>query len=221
MKKYVIIVAGGIGKRMNNDLPKQLILIKGRPILYYTINSFLKSFDDIKIIVVLPEQYLANGKQLMDTYFSQFQNIAITKGGYTRFHSVQNGLNLITEECIVFVHDGVRAMVSTNLIQRCYNQTVQVGSAIPVIHCRDSARIMEHETSIPINRDRIRLIQTPQTFKSDILIPAFNTTYQESFTDEATVVEAYGKSICLIEGEETNIKITYPIDLTVAEKLLS
>ena len=219
MKKIAVIVAGGNGIRMNTQMPKQFLLLNGKPVLYYTINTFLKAYSDIKIILVLPEEYIAAGKEIIDAYFDS-SRIIITEGGRTRFHSVQNGLQLINEESIIFVHDGVRCLLSTDLVQRCYNTAVEFGSAIPVVDCKDSVRIIKGENNEAAERNNIKLVQTPQTFHSKILLPAFKIDFKDKFTDEATVVEAFGLKVYLVEGEENNIKITKPADLLIAEKLL-
>jgi 2-C-methyl-D-erythritol 4-phosphate cytidylyltransferase len=220
MKKYAIIVAGGTGTRMGTALPKQFLLIKGKPVLYYTLHTFLQAYDDMQIILVLPEAYITTGRQIIDTYFAN-NRIAITTGGNTRFHSVQNGLKLVTEESIVFVHDAVRCLLSTDLIKRCYESALQHGAAIPVINCKDSVRYITGEKNKILERTQVKLVQTPQTFLSKILLPAFAIDYKDKFTDEATVVEAFGIKVHLVEGEEENIKITQPLDLHLAELLLS
>lgn len=220
MKKVAVIVAGGSGIRMNTSLPKQFLLLKGKPVLYYTIDTFLKAYDDLHIVLVLPEEYIAAGQEIIDAYFD-YHRIKITVGGSTRFHSVQNGLKLIDEESVVFVHDGVRCLLSAALIQRCYDAAVEFGSAIPVIDSRDSVRILKEDDNEAIDRSKVKLVQTPQTFHSKILLPAFTIDYKEKFTDEATVVEAFGLKVHLVEGEVNNVKITQPLDLIIAEKLLN
>ncbi len=220
MKKIAVIVAGGNGSRMNATLPKQFLLLNGKPLLYYTINTFLKAFDDLEIILVLPEEYIAAGQEIIDAFFD-YKRIKITIGGRTRFHSVQNGLNLINDECIVFVHDGVRCLLSNDLVQRCYETALEFGSAIPVINPKDSVRITIEQSSETVDRATVKLVQTPQTFHSKILLHAFKIDYKDKFTDEATVVEAFGLKVHLIEGEEHNIKITKPVDILIAEQLLT
>ncbi len=223
MNKYAVIVAGGSGSRMNNKVPKQFLLLKGKPVLYYTIHTFLNSFDDLHIILVLPEEHVAAGQEVIDAFFD-YSRIRITVGGRTRFHSVQNGLQLVEDESIVFVHDAVRCLVTADLIKNCYDTAMEFGSAIPVIDCRDSARLISEDgkSNEAIDRQRIKLVQTPQTFHSKILLPAFfNIDYKDKFTDEATVVEAFGLKIKLVEGEDRNIKITQPTDLELAERLLN
>ena len=146
--------------------------------------------------------------------------IQVVTGGATRFQSVRNGLALVGEESVVFVHDGVRCLVSTALIHRCYDMALRNGSAIPVIESRDSVRMLTEQGSMAVDRRRVRLVQTPQTFLSRILLPSYEAEYSETFTDEATVVEAAGHTISLVEGEANNIKITLPADLLLAERLL-
>ena len=219
MKKIAVIVAGGIGTRMNSSVPKQFLLLNGKPVLYYTIDTFLKSFHDLEVILVLPEEYIAAGQEIIDAFFD-YSRIKITAGGRTRFHSVQNGLQMIKEESIIFVHDGVRCLLTAALIHRCYNAAVENGTAIPVIGTKDSVRLITPASNEIIDRAKIKLVQTPQTFHSKILLPAFNIDFKDKFTDEASVVEAFGIKITLVEGEECNTKITTQLDLLIAEKII-
>jgi 2-C-methyl-D-erythritol 4-phosphate cytidylyltransferase len=219
MKKFAIIVAGGIGTRMGNATPKQFMLLHDKPVLYYTIKTFLEAYDDLQIILVLPEDYTDMGREIIDAYFD-YSRIQITAGGETRFHSVMNGLALVQEDAIIFVHDGVRCLLTVDLIHRCYTKALENGSAIPVIPAKDSVRLIEGETNEAIERSKVVMVQTPQTFHSRILQPAFQIDYKERFTDEASVVEEFGLKIELVDGEEQNIKITRPIDLIVAEHIL-
>jgi 2-C-methyl-D-erythritol 4-phosphate cytidylyltransferase len=221
MKKYAVIVAGGTGKRMGSAIPKQFLLLNDKPVLYYTIKTFLEAFEDLQIVLVLPHEYSDMGKEIIDAYFD-YDRILIGEGGETRFHSVRNGLRMIEEEAIVFVHDAVRCLVTTDLIHRCYEHALQMGSAVPVIHSRDSVRLLNEEKNDNevMDRNRIVMVQTPQTFHSKILKPAFEIDYKERFTDEATVVESFGLKISLLEGEENNIKITTPVDLLIAERII-
>ncbi len=219
MKKYAVIVAGGAGTRMGSNLPKQFLLIQGKPVLYYTVKSFLDAFPDIEIILVLPELQMELGKEIIDGYFSE-ANILLTTGGETRFHSVKNGLSLVTDESVVFVHDGVRCLASSELLIRCFNKALETGSAIPVTESRDSLRLITEEGHVVLDRNAVRLVQTPQTFHSKLLLPAFAIDYKERFTDEATVAEAFGIELTLVEGDPENIKITSPVDLAVAESIL-
>ncbi|MEK7224864.1 MAG: 2-C-methyl-D-erythritol 4-phosphate cytidylyltransferase [Bacteroidota bacterium] len=219
MKKYAIIVAGGSGTRMGSNLPKQFMLLKGKPVIYHTIKTFLEAYDDMQIILVLPAEYSDIGQQIIDAYLDK-SRIRTTAGGDTRFQSVKNGLALVEEESVVFVHDGVRCLLSRDLIHRCFEKAVENGTAIPAVVSRDSIRLLDSNDSKAYDRNKVMLLQTPQTFQSNILLPAFKTEYRKEFTDEATVVEASGIKVSLIEGEENNIKITTPVDMLIAEKIL-
>lgn len=219
MKKYAVIVAGGTGSRMGGELPKQFQLIDGKPVLYYTINAFLQAYEDVQVILVLPEIHLQLGQEIVDAFFDH-RRIVLTAGGLTRFHSVQKGLEQVREESVVFVHDGVRCLVTPAFIQRCCDEALHLGAVIPVVDCKDSLRLVTDTGSEMLDRSKVKLVQTPQTFHSKILLPAFNIDYKERFTDEAAVVEAFGLSVHLIEGEEENIKITYPADLITAASIL-
>jgi 2-C-methyl-D-erythritol 4-phosphate cytidylyltransferase len=221
MEKYAIIVAGGIGKRMGTVLPKQFLMLKNKPVLYYTIKAFLDAYEDIKIILVLPDEYADLGREIIDAYFD-YGRIQITSGGETRFHSVQNGLRQLQGEGLVFVHDAVRCLITTELIHRCYEHALQMGSAVPVVRAKDSVRLLNEEQNDNevLDRTKVVLVQTPQTFHSRLLKPAFEIDYKERFTDEATVVEAFGLKISLVEGEDYNLKITRPVDLLIAERIL-
>ena len=219
MNKYAIIVAGGTGTRMGRSLPKQFMLLKDKPVLYYTLKIFLEAYDDLKIILVLPVDYTDMGQEIIDAYFDK-DRIKITAGGDYRFQSVKNGLTLVEQEAIIFVHDGVRCLLTKDLIQRCYKQAVETGTAIPAVVSKDSIRLLTEEGSDGFDRSKVMLIQTPQTFHSKILLPAFQIDFKDKFTDEATVVEAFGIKVSLVEGEENNIKITRPLDLLIAERIV-
>ena len=219
MKKYAIIVAGGSGIRMGGSLPKQFMLLKDKPVLYYTLKVFIEAYNDLQIILVLPVDYTDMGQEIIDTYFDK-DRIRIIAGGDTRFQSVKNGLALIDLDAIIFVHDGVRCLLSKELIYRCYDTAVETGSAIPAIISKDSIRLLTEVGNETYDRDKVMLIQTPQTFQSKILLPAFQVVFEDKFTDEATVVEANGIKLSLVEGEENNFKITRPLDLLVAEKII-
>jgi 2-C-methyl-D-erythritol 4-phosphate cytidylyltransferase len=219
MEKFAVIVAGGSGIRMGSSTPKQFLLLNGKPVLWHTINTFLEAYDDMQLILVLPGQYLDTGAAMV-AMTKDPGRIQITAGGETRFHSVKNGLALVPDNAVVFVHDAVRCLISESLIHRCYLQVLEKGNAVPAITAVDSMRIIKAEVNEPIDRNRLRIIQTPQTFHANIIKKAFQQQYQESFTDEASVVERMGEKIYLVEGEESNIKITRPIDLVIAEKIL-
>ena len=219
MKKFAVIVAGGSGKRMNNATPKQFILIRNKPVLYYTIQTFLEAYDDMQVILVLPEEHISKGQEIIDGYFDN-KRIQIISGGRTRFHSVQKGLSVIDEESIIFVHDGVRCMITKDLIHRCYENAKSAGTAIPAISSKDSIRLTLGEENEALDRNRVMIIQTPQTFHSKIILAAYKIDYKDKFTDEALVVEAYGLKVQLIPGEDNNVKITTEKDLKIAEALL-
>jgi len=219
MKKYAVIAAAGSGSRMGTSIPKQFLLLAGKPVLWYTLKAFLEAFDDLLIILVLHEDYIQTGKKIIQSTNSP-ERIKMIGGAQTRFHSVKNGLSLVPPESVVFVHDGVRCLVSKDIIHRCYNMTLEKGNAIPAITSTDSIRIIEEEDNRVIDRNKVKLIQTPQTFNSTIIKSAFEQEYDEAFTDEASVVEKKGIKINLVEGEETNIKITRSFDILIAEKIL-
>ena len=220
--KYVIIVAAGTGNRMNSEVPKQFLPLHGKPMLYYSIQVFLQTFADCKIILVLAEENIGIGQEIIDAFFD-YERVTITQGGRTRFHSVQIGLTLIPHnDCIVFVHDAARPLLTPLLIQRCYQTALLYGTAIPTIPSKDSVRITTEDGNEPLDRATVKLVQTPQVFHAKIILPAFfNIDYKDKFTDEASVVEAFGLKVSLAEGDETNIKITTPIDMLVAENLLN
>jgi 2-C-methyl-D-erythritol 4-phosphate cytidylyltransferase len=220
MKKIAVIVAGGTGSRMQADQPKQFIPLLGEPILIHTIKTFVKAYADIRLIVVLPAAHFEEGRVLINKYCSE--KVELAQGGDTRFQSVKNGLALITEqESVVFVHDAVRCLLTTSLIERCFETASVAGSAIPVIPANDSIRLVTASGQQVLNRSEVMLVQTPQTFLASWLVPAFQTLYEPSFTDEATVVERTGKKINLIAGEVSNIKITQPVDLLIATQWLT
>jgi 2-C-methyl-D-erythritol 4-phosphate cytidylyltransferase len=217
--KIAIIVAGGTGQRMGSVVPKQFLEIEGKSILLHTIDQFVNAFDDISLVVVLPEGYIEEGKKLLK---NRTKNpIQFIAGGETRFQSVKNGLTVVREKSIVFVHDAVRCLLTPALVQRCYQQAVENGSAIPAVSSTDTVRIMENEKHHLFDREKVMLIQTPQTFQSEIILAAFDQVYQPNFTDEANVVEASGQPVFLVDGEFENIKITRPLDLAIATYVLT
>ncbi len=220
MKKTAIIVAGGTGQRMGTTLPKQFLAIEGKSILLHTIGQFATAFADINFIIVLPADYIQDGKALI-TSSGLSQSFQFVAGGDTRFQSVKNGLAQADPASVVFVHDAVRCLLTPDLIQRCYQQAVKKGSAIPAVSSTDTIRILEGNQHHVVDRANVMMIQTPQTFNAALLKKAFEQAYQPSFTDEANVLEASGKEVYLIEGEYENIKITRPLDLAIAEYILA
>jgi 2-C-methyl-D-erythritol 4-phosphate cytidylyltransferase len=216
---YAVIVAGGQGTRMGTAMPKQFLELEGRPVLHHTLQAFIDALPGIHLILVLPAHQVSYAQMILQT-FPERIDLTIVTGGETRFHSVKNGLQGIPEDGIILVHDGVRPLASRELIQRCYRQAVEKGSAIPAIAVADSMRLVNDEGSEPVDRSQLRIIQTPQAFRASVLLPAFDQPYAESFTDEATVVEAYGDEVFLVEGERSNLKITTPEDMAIAAALL-
>ena len=219
MKKFAIIAAGGSGSRMNTQTPKQFLLLAGRPVLWYTITTFLDAYPDLEIILVLPVNHFQEGEALVQSFDSPGR-IHLAKGGDTRFHSVKKGLEFIVDPSIVFVHDAVRCLVTKTLIQRCYDNTLLNGNAVPAVSSVDSMRLEKDGNNWSMDRARVKIIQTPQTFRSELIKKAFEQEYRESFTDEASVVERLDVKINLVEGEELNIKITHPADFAAAEKII-
>ncbi len=221
MQKYVIIVAGGKGLRMGGELPKQFIPVGGRPVLMRTLDTFYAYDNSIKIILVLPSDHQAYWKQLCHEYQFVVPHL-IADGGATRFHSVQNGLALVNAtEALVAVHDGVRPFVSHAVVARCYHDAAMLGAVVPVIPVVETVRQIVSEDSITVDRNAYRLVQTPQTFRASLLRRAYEQPYCDAFTDDASVVEALGEAVHLVEGNRENIKLTTPFDLTIAIALLS
>lgn len=215
MKTFAIIVAGGKGLRMGGDVPKQFLPIGGKPVLMHTIEAFREALDDVQIVLVLPaEQHDYWQKLCKDHNFRSPELIAT--GGETRFHSVKNGLALLPEddEAVVGVHDGVRPFVSRDTIQRCFSTAAEGKAVVPVVPVVETLRqILPDGSSITRPRNEFRLVQTPQTFPLALLKQAYEQPYSESFTDDASVVEAMGKGITMVEGNRENIKLTTPADL--------
>lgn len=220
MQRATIIVAGGSGKRMGGPVPKQFMLLHGRPLLCWTIDAFHQFDPAMPIIVVLPEAQIPIWKALCIGHGFLVDHTVVA-GGEERFHSVREGLTSVTGDGIVAVHDGVRPLASRELITRCFAAAEEFGSAIPVVPISSSVREVGGGTSKAIDRSNLRAVQTPQCFKIATLRAAFELPYDASFTDEATLVERLGEQVHLVDGEETNLKVTTPMDLRVAEVLLS
>lgn len=220
MKKYAIIVAGGKGLRMGGELPKQFIPVEGRPVLMRTLDAFYACENSIQIILVLPRDHQPYWQELCREYqFAVPHRIA--DGGATRFHSVQNGLAFVDEaDALVAVHDGVRPFVSYEVIERCYQEAALHGAVVPVIPVVETVRHLLPEGSETVNRDAYRLVQTPQTFSVSLLRRAYEQPFCDAFTDDASVVEALGHVVHLVEGNRENIKLTTPFDLVVAQALV-
>ncbi len=220
IKKYGVIVAGGQGLRMGTSIPKQFLPLHGKPMLCYAIEAFAQAFRDINLILVLPADQVGSAQTVLRSYIGNI-DVTTVAGGETRYHSVQNGLKQVQNNGIVFVHDGARPLISKELILRCYSAAVESGSAVPVIPVAESMRRVTPGGSEPLNREDLRIIQTPQTFRTELILPAFQQPYDPSFTDEATVLESFGTAINLVDGMYNNIKVTTPNDLAIAEALLN
>jgi 2-C-methyl-D-erythritol 4-phosphate cytidylyltransferase len=217
---YVIIVAGGKGLRMGSDIPKQFLPIGGKPVLMRTLERFREYSTELQIILVLPENQQDYWLQLCQQYHFGVK-YQLANGGQTRFHSVQNGLALVPDDAdgVVGVHDGVRPFPSIDVIKNCYEAARTAKAVIPVIPVVETVRHLEGEGSVTVPRGDYRLVQTPQTFDIQLLKAANRQPYHDGFTDDASVVESYGHSITLVEGNRENIKITTPYDIVVAEAL--
>ena len=222
MKKTAIIVAGGSGTRMGADLPKQFLRIEGKPVFLYSIDAFLQAYEDIQIILVMAASYCEMAQSILDE-FNYPATIEIVVGGETRFHSVKNGLGKAAEDSLVFIHDAVRCLATPALIRRCGDAASEKGSAIPVIPVKDSIRRKDDvlNCSVVVPREGMYIVQTPQVFLGSVILPAFAVPYDPGFTDEASVLEASGQQVCLVEGEEGNTKITFPDELVFAAWKLS
>lgn len=223
MKKYVIIVAGGKGLRMGGEIPKQFLPIGGKPVLMRTVEAFYQTDAETGIVLVLPKEQQDYWKELCRQYDFRIPYI-LADGGRTRFHSVQNGLQAVPEEgsdVLIAVHDGVRPFVSSQVIQACFDEAARQGAVVPVLDMVDSVRQLSADgSSVAVDRSRLKLVQTPQTFRADVLKRAYSQDFTELFTDDASVVEASGVSVALVPGNRENIKITTPFDLKIAEALL-
>ncbi|MDR3119188.1 MAG: 2-C-methyl-D-erythritol 4-phosphate cytidylyltransferase [Mediterranea sp.] len=221
MDKYALIVAGGNGTRMGGEIPKQFLLLDdGKPVLKRTLEAFHTYDPRMRIILLLPQDQEVYWKQLCVEHDIQVRH-EVAHGGETRFHSVRNGLELIRRDGIVGIHDGVRPFVSTAVIARCYETAKTHKTAVPVVEITETVRHLTATGSETVNRNAYRLVQTPQVFDVALLKEAYSQCYSPSFTDDASVVEAMGKTpITLVEGSRENIKITTPFDLKIATGLI-
>ncbi|MBO1364091.1 2-C-methyl-D-erythritol 4-phosphate cytidylyltransferase [Prevotella sp. A2931] len=220
---YIIIVAGGKGLRMGTDIPKQFLSVGGKPILMHTIERFYAYDTMINVILALPENQQAYWRQLCHDYHFNIAH-TVVNGGATRFESSRNGLNAIPEDAegLVGIHDGVRPFVSTDTIKRCFDTAEETYAAIPVLPVTDTLRYVDKTGGGKnVLRSDYRIVQTPQVFDIALARQAFNQPYQESFTDDASVVEALGCQVTMTEGNRENIKVTTPFDLIIAETLLN
>jgi len=220
VNQYVIIVAGGHGSRMKSDIPKQYLDIRGIPIIIRSIRCFLNYNSNIRIVVCVHSSYKTHMEDLLKK-FNLFQaNILIALGGDTRFESVKNGLRLIENEpAVVGIHDAARPFVSNQTIANCFETAAIKGNAVPCLPVQESLRKISNNINHSVNRNEYKIIQTPQCFNLQKIKKAFEQNYNSGFTDDATVMEALGEEIHLVEGNMENIKITSPFDLLLADTL--
>lgn len=214
--RYALIVAGGNGTRMQSNIPKQFLLLHGKPILMHTLEAFHRFDTQLTLILVLPAAQINYWKNICRQSHFDLPH-SIVAGGETRFQSVKNGLERIPENALVAIHDGVRPFVNINTIARTFDAAVQYGAAVPVVDVVDSIRQIDETGNHAVNRQYYKLVQTPQTFRSNVIKSAYRQPYSPAFTDDASVVEATGQIIHLVEGNRENIKITIPQDLSWAE----
>lgn len=220
IKKIALVVAGGSGSRMKTPVPKQFLLLGGKPVLMQTIQRFYDFDPSFEIIVVLPDKQFGTWKTLCAEHRFEIKH-TLVKGGENRFQSVKNGLDAIEgDEGIVFIHDGVRPLVSHATLQRCFDTTIQKGNALPVMPVVESVREITDDGNKPADRSKLFTVQTPQVFMVKEIKEAYSLGYDPAFTDDTMVLERLGKTINLVEGNRENIKITHREDLTVAGALL-
>lgn len=220
MKKFAIIVAGGSGTRMKSEVPKQFMLLQGRPVLMHTLQRFFDEDPKTVLILVLAANLRNEWEQLCQQFDFRLSH-QLADGGETRFHSVKNGLSLVPEQVLVAVHDAARPLVSIDTIRRTFERAEVKGNASPFIPVADSMRTGTPEDNKAVDRSKFLIIQTPQTFQSTLLKKAFELDYSPLFTDDASVLEAAGHAIHLVDGNRSNIKITTPDDFRLAEMYLA
>ena len=219
MTRTALIVAGGKGLRMGSDLPKQFLPIGGKPVLMHTIEAFYRFDEEMKIVLVLPQEQQTYWRGLCQKYHFSIGHV-LADGGETRFHSVKNGLAYV-EPGLVGVHDGVRPFVSRQVIDRCYQLAETKKAVIPVVDVVETIRHLTDTGSETVSRSDYKLVQTPQVFDVELLKRAYAQEYTSFFTDDASVVEAMGESVYLAEGNRENIKITTPFDLKISSVLVN
>jgi 2-C-methyl-D-erythritol 4-phosphate cytidylyltransferase len=219
LKRSVIIVAAGSGTRMNPDIPKQFLLLNGIPLLMHSVHAFLRFDPSIQIIIALPRSYKSLWETLCIKHDFHPEHEVIA-GGETRVQSVKNALTLVRHTGCTAIHDGVRPLVSDETIQKAFFEAELFGNAVPVIPVNESVRMMEGASNQPVSRDTLYIVQTPQVFKTVLIKKAYSLIGSDDFTDDATILETSGEKIHLVAGNRENIKITWPVDLLVAEALL-
>lgn len=220
-KKTAIIVAGGKGERMNAEIPKQFLELAGKPILMRTLEKFHEFSPEMDLVLVLPASQIDFWKNLCKKFHFLLPH-KIVEGGRARFFSVKNGLSAVVEsDGLIAIHDGVRPLVDVETIERCFESAEKFGASIPVVDMIDSVRKVTGNTSEAVDRKEYKLVQTPQVFRSEIILKSYEQPYSELFTDDASVAESAGYNVALVEGNRENIKITNMLDLQLAELLLN
>ena len=220
MEQFALFVAGGTGSRMGADVPKQFLPLAGKPVLMRTMERFMLYGPDVRLFVVLPANQFALWAELCREHRFELKH-QLVEGGASRFQSVKNGLAMLPAEGLVFIHDGVRPLVSLQTLKNCEEMALLAGNALPVIPVVESVRLLDGNTSRHADRDRFRLVQTPQTFQLGLIKQAYCQPENLTFTDDASVCEAMGTEINLVAGNPENIKITHPFDLKMAEYLFA
>lgn len=220
MEKYIIVVAGGRGTRMGGDTPKQFLPLAGSTVLMHTLDRMAAAEPEAALILALPHDQQEEWQRLCNVY-NYTRPHTVTDGGDTRFQTVSNALELVPNNALVAIHDGVRPLVSTSVVQQAFATAATTGAAIPVMPVVESLREVVGDTSHAVERSAYRAVQTPQVFNSTLLKKAYNVPYRAEFTDDASVYEASGHNVYLIDGNRENIKITIPQDIALAEIIIS
>ncbi len=220
MQQFILIVAGGKGSRMGSDLPKQFLPLGGVPLLMHTFDAFSFLYGSAEIILVLPSDIIDLWKKICGQYEFAIPH-KIVEGGPKRFHSVKSGLRVVPGDSVVAIHDAARPLVSKKTITTCFEIAERKGNAVPSIAINESVREVDGSLNHSIDRNKLRIIQTPQVFKSSLIRRAYNQAYDEKFSDDASVLESMGEPIYLVPGNPENIKITRSMDLILAERLIS
>ena len=218
-RKSTIIVAGGKGERMQTYIPKQFLELNGKPVLMHTLDTFRNFDPEMELILVLPSSQIEYWNALCKKHaFSAPHKIA--EGGATRFHSVKNGLKVVSSPDYIAIHDGVRPLVSNETITDCFAEAEISGAAIPVVDAVDSLRKITENGNVAVDRSLYKMVQTPQVFEAGLILEAYNQDFSDTFTDDASVVEAFGHKVSLVAGNRENIKITTQTDMLLAEAIL-
>lgn len=216
MKRAVVIVAGGTGRRMGGEIPKQYLKLEGKPIIIHTLEQFKRFDPDMDVVLVLAQEHRKFWETMASAH-SDMSRIKLATGGVSRFHSVRNGIQEIKDDVVVGIHDAVRPFVSMETLERCYSTAHKTGSAIPVIDMDESVRMIKgDQSSVHMDRSALKRVQTPQVFRAEMIREAYNHTENHTFTDDASVFESYFGKVTLVEGNRQNIKITTPTDMLLA-----